>query len=176
MEVEVSNIAPPKVQEPPKKVVDITIELSHGKFVMDNAFELRTHAVEVSKASEAIWGDMSKEHQEVVTQIFKRSLEVMHQKVDRYLPYVITGAPGDMIDISVKVLLSKIGEQVEIIKQANEFERDTAKREMIAAITGNLMSEDDEDFLDHMRASLKHGVQVPNEAVQRLMDMISQDS
>lgn len=169
MEIEVSDIKEPEVKEKPEKVLTFEIDLAHGRFAMEDAFELRTHAIAVGNASEVIWNGISDQHKDVLTQICRRALEVLHANVERFLPNVITGAPGDMVNINIKVLLSKIEEQVEIIQSANEFERNAAKRQMIADLMGDIEPLTDEDFLEHVKQSLAHGVPVPNDAVERVL-------
>ena len=164
------------VEKSPEKVMDVNIELAHGKFRMEDAFELRVKAIEIGKASEELWSNISDEHKTVLTQIFKRALEVMHANTDRFLPNIITGAPGDMVNITCQVLLSKIEEQVEIIMQANEFEREAAKQQMIAELISDVNPLTDEEFLGHVRESLEHGIHIPNNAVERLVGMLGPDA
>lgn len=163
------------VEKDPEKVMEVNIELAHGKFRMEDAFELRVKAIEIGKASEELWNNISDDHKAVLTQIFKRALEVMHENTDRFLPNIITGAPGDMVNITCQVLLSKIEEQVEIITQTNEFEREAAKQQMIAELISEVAPLTDEEFLGHVEESLQYGIALPNSAVKRLVDMIALD-
>lgn len=160
------------VEKAPERVMDVHIELGHGKFKMDDAFELRVKAIEIGKASEKLWEGLTPEHKEVLSQIFRRSLEVLHENTERYLANIITGAPGDMINIGVQILMSKVEEQVDIIQAANEFEREAVKRQMIADLIGEMEPLTDEEFLDHVKESLQHGIHIPNDAVARTIEIL----
>lgn len=151
--------------------MEVRIELGHSKFDMDDAFDLRVKAIEIGKASEELWSGLTDQHKKVLTQIFKRTLEVMHVNTERFIPYILTGEPGDMIHINTQVVMSKIEEKVQIMNAVNEFERQAAKRQMIENLVGEFEPLEDEGFISSVRESLAHGVQIPNEAVQRLLQM-----
>ncbi len=158
----------------PTPVLDVNTTLSHGRFSLEDAFDLRVQAIEIGNASEVLWGKLTDDHKNVLTQIVKRTLEVLHEHTDRYLPNIITGEPGDLIHIGINVLMSKIDEQVDIIASANEFEKDAAKRQMISELMGEIEPLTDDQFVEQIREYLGHGTQVPNSAVERLLDIIEE--
>lgn len=167
----VSGIPDPDVKVPPEQVMTITIEIGRGEFAMEDAFKLRQHAIEVGNASSALWGKLSDPHKDVLTKIYQRALEVMHQHVERYLPNIITGAPGDLININTKILLSKIEEEVEIIEAASAFGKEATKRQLIAELIADVEPLEDDQFLAHVVESLSHGVTIPNDAVKRVLEI-----
>jgi hypothetical protein len=158
----------------PEKVVDVNIQLAHGKFKMEDAFELRAKAIEIGKTSEVLWNDLTPEHREVMTQIFKRSLEVLHANSDRFLPNIITGDPMDHIAISCQILFASIEEQVDIRQESNEFDRQAAKEQMIAELIEDWSPLDDNEFIEYVKSYLEHGTSVPNSAVDRLLQIVSE--
>lgn len=155
----------------PEHVLDMQIELSHGKFALEDAFDLRMKAIQIGNASEALWSDISDEHRQILIQIFRRALEVMHSNVDKFLPNIVTKEGNDLLNMRVDILLSEIEEQVEIIVQANEFEREATRRAMIAELLGEIEPLPDDQFRDFVAESLKTGVHIPAHAVERLLDM-----
>jgi hypothetical protein len=159
------------VKKTPEKVMDVNVQLAHGKFRMDDAFELRVKAIDLGKTSEVLWASLSDEYKEVLAQIFKRSLEVLHANTDRFLPNIISGDPGDLIEITCQVLFASIEEQADIRQEANDFERQAAKDQMIAELLEDTTPLSDEEFLDNVKTYLDYGVNVPNPAVQRLVEM-----
>jgi len=157
--------------EPTEHVLTFEVELGHSKFEMKDAFDLRTEAIRVGKASNELWDKLSDNHRDVLTKIVRRGLEVFHGNVERFLPNVLTGDQGDFIDINMKVLLSKVEERVEIIEQASDFEQQAVIREMLAVISDELPELTDDEFVDHVRESLENGVNVPNSAVERMLEL-----
>ena len=159
----------------PDHVMDMTVQIARTDFQMDDAFDLRVKAIEIGNASEELWGDLSDEHKDVLTKIYRRSLEVMHENVEAFLPNVLTGGAGDMIYMTTQVLLSQIEEEVEIIVQANNFEQDAARRQMIADLLGEVTPLTDDQFVDFVIDCLKTGTFIPATAVDRLVGMIRPD-
>lgn len=153
-------------------VMDINLSLARGKFSIDDAFDLRVKAIEIGNEAAVLWEGLSEGHRHVLSEIMKRTLEVMHENVALWLPNVITGGSGDMLTMTASVLMTKIDEQVDIINAANNFEKDAARRQMIEELVGEAEPVTDEQFVDQVREYLNHGSQVPNRAIERLLDMI----
>lgn len=157
----------------PDHVMDINLKLGHQRINREDAFDLRTDAIEVGNASAKIWNDLSDRHKEVLKKVAMRSIEVLHDNIDSWLPNVLTGQSGDMVTIRNQILLSEIEEAVEIIESKSSFGRNAAKENMIAELVGKRTKISDEDFVAHVDESLDNGVHIPAHAVKRLVDIIN---
>ena len=97
----------------------ITITINRDSFEMEDAFQLRQDAIDKGALSEELWATLTPEHQEVLTAIVGSSLSMLSANMDKWVPNCITGDGSDLVTVEMKILMSQIEENVEVIQKAS---------------------------------------------------------
>ena len=110
--------------------VDTPVEVSFRNLDKDEYWEERVQIYEDFQASKKIYKDMTHLEREIIADRVRVILEAMHDNVEGWLPAAFTLSDGDCINVTMKILKTKIESDISDRERVTSFRLNEAAKDM----------------------------------------------